>query len=110
MDRFLAEGVKINEVIAIGGVARKSPFAMQVLADVLDMEIKVARSEQTVALGAAMFAAVVGGIFTDIHEAQQHLGCGIESVYKPNKKNVEHYRTCYEKYQKIGAFIEKELT
>ena len=110
VDRFLAEGVKINEVIAIGGVARKSPFAMQVLADVLDMEIKVARSEQTVALGAAMFAAVVGGIFTDIHEAQQHLGCGIESVYKPNKKNVEHYRTCYEKYQKIGAFIEKELT
>jgi L-ribulokinase len=110
VERILAEGVPINEVIAIGGVARKSPFAMQVLADVLDMEIKVARSEQTVALGAAMFASVVGGIFTDIDEAQQHLGCGIESVYQPNKKNVEHYRTCYEKYQKIGTFIETELT
>ncbi|MEJ2056579.1 MAG: ribulokinase, partial [Desulfofustis sp.] len=110
VERFLSEGVPINEVIAIGGVARKSPFAMQVLADVLDMEIKVARSEQTVALGAAMFAAVVGGIFVDIHEAQQHLECGIESVYKPIRENVHHYRSGYEKYQKLGKFIETELT
>jgi L-ribulokinase len=110
VDRFLAEGVPIKEVIAIGGVAKKSPFVMQVLADVLDMEIKVAESEQTVALGAAMFAAVIGGFFDSVAEAQAAMGCGIESVYRPNADNVIQYRLLYEKYEKIGAFIEKELT
>jgi L-ribulokinase len=110
VDRFLAEGVPIKEVIAIGGVARKSPFVMQVLADVLNMEIKVAKSEQTVALGAAMFAAVVGGIFNNITEAQATMGCGIETVYRPIADNVVQYQPLYEKYQKIGTFIEKELT
>lgn len=110
VDRFLAEGVPIKEVVAIGGVARKSPFAMQVLADVLNMEIKVAKSEQTVALGAAMFAAVVGGVFDTVADAQAVMGCGIETVYHPKMENVTRYRPLYAAYQKIGAFIETELT
>jgi len=110
VDRFISEGVPIKEVIAIGGVARKSSFAMQVLADVLNMDIKVARSEQTVALGAAMFAAVVGGIFPDVAVAQQHMGCGIETVYSPIPENVTAYRHLYDKYQRIGSFVEQELT
>jgi L-ribulokinase len=110
VDRFLAEGVPIKEVVAIGGVARKSPFAMQVLADVLNMEIKVARSEQTVALGAAMFAAVVGGVFKEVAEAQASMGCGIESVYQPIAENVARYLPLWEAYRKTGAFIETELT
>ena len=110
VERFLSEGIQINEVIAIGGVARKSPFAMQVLADVLNMEIKVARSDQTVALGAAMFAAVVGGIFPDIFEAQEKMACGIEAVFEPRKAHHAHYQSLYEKYKKIGVFVENRLT
>ncbi len=110
VDRFLAEGVPIREVVAIGGVARKSPFAMQVLADVLNMEIKVAKSEQTVALGAAMFAAVVGGVFVTIANAQAVMGCGIETVYWPIAENVARYRPLYDAYRKVGNFIETELT
>ncbi|MFO7683109.1 MAG: FGGY-family carbohydrate kinase, partial [Chloroflexota bacterium] len=53
------EGVRIDGVIALGGVAKKSPFVMQIVADVLNMPIKVARSEQACALGSAMAAAVV---------------------------------------------------
>ncbi len=108
VERFLSEGVPIKEVIAIGGVAKKSPFAMQVLADVLDMDIKVAKNEQTVALGAAMFASVVGGIFENVSQAQEKMGCGIESVYTPNKKNAEIYRVLYERYLDIGNFIESQ--
>jgi L-ribulokinase len=110
VERFLREGIPIKEVVAIGGVARKSPFAMQVLADVLNMEIKVAKSEQTVALGAAMFAAVVGGVFKDVAEAQTAMGCGIETVYAPIAENVARYRPLWEAYRKIGGFIESELT
>jgi L-ribulokinase len=110
VNRFLAEGVPIKEVVAIGGVARKSPLAMQILADVLNMEIKVARSEHTVALGAAMFAAVVGGVFNDITQAQVAMGSGIETVYRPIPDNVDRYLPLWERYRKIGAFIETELT
>ncbi len=110
VERFLSESIKIKDVIAIGGVARKSPFAMQVLADVLNMDIKVARSDQTVALGAAMFAAVVGGIYANIEEAQDAMSCGIESVYKPIEEHVSAYQLLYEKYLKIGSFVESELT
>jgi L-ribulokinase len=109
LDQFLEEGIKINEVIAIGGVAKKSPFVMQTLADVFNRDIKVSNSEQTVALGAAMFAAVVGGVFSTLEEAQQVMGSGFSGVYRPIPENVEKYKILYKKYLKIGAFIEQEL-
>jgi len=36
VDRFVEEGVRIDEVIALGGVAKKSPLVMQIVADVLE--------------------------------------------------------------------------
>lgn len=110
IDRFLDEGVSIKEVIAIGGVAKKSPFVMQILADVLNMEIKVALSEQTVALGAAMFAAVVAGIYKTTEAAQAAMGSGFEAVYRPNPDHVKHYQMLYERFIRLGDFVEKEST
>ena len=98
--------MKIEGVIALGGVARKSPFVMQVMADVLNMSIKVARSEQTVALGAAMFAAVVAGIYQTVEEAQQKMGAGFDAVYEPIPENAEKYKALYEAYGELGDFVE----
>ena len=38
-----------DSVNALGGISKKAPFVMQTLADVLDMPIRVVRSEQTCA-------------------------------------------------------------
>jgi L-ribulokinase len=108
-DRFIAEGVRIDGVIALGGVAKKSPFVMQIVADVMNMPIKVARSEQACALGTAMAAAVVGGVYKTIEEAQNKMGSGLEKEYKPIKANAEKYDALYRKYSKLGEFIEKGL-
>lgn len=62
VNRFVEEGVPIRKVIVVGGVAKKSPFVMQTLADVLNKPIQVARSDQACALGAAMYAAVAAGV------------------------------------------------
>jgi L-ribulokinase len=105
-DRFISEGVRIDGVIALGGVAKKSPLVMQIVADVLDMPIKVARSEQACALGSAMAAAVVAGIYSTTAEAQKKMGGGIETEYFPIPENVEKYKVLYEKYKKFGKFIE----
>jgi L-ribulokinase len=108
VERFEQEGVKIEGVIALGGVAKKSPFVMQVLADVLNRPIKIARSEQSVALGAAMFAATAAGIYSKVEEAQQTMGAGFDMEYLPDPVRAARYRELYEKYSSLGAFIEKE--
>ncbi len=109
VDRFKREGIVIEEIIGLGGVAKKSPFVMQTLADVLNMPIKVARTEQTCAFGAAMFASVVAGIYLKVEDAQKAMGQGFETTYFPKSENVEQYAEIYTKYLKIGHFTEKEL-
>lgn len=105
-DRFMEEGVRIDGVIALGGVAKKSPFVMQIVADVLNMPIKVARSEQACALGSAMAASVAAGVYANTSEAQKKMGGGIETEYNPIPENVEKYNKLYQKYRKLGKFIE----
>ena len=108
-DRFISEGIRIDGVIALGGVAKKSKLVMQIVADVLDMPIKVARSEQACALGTAMAAAVAAGVYENLGEAQARMGGGFEMEYHPIPENVEKYKELYEKYNKLGKFIEFDL-
>ncbi|WP_056928680.1 ribulokinase [Candidatus Symbiothrix dinenymphae] len=109
IDRFLENGIEIKEVIGIGGISLKSPFVMQTLADVLGMPIKVAKTEQACAFGAAMFAAVAAGVYAKVEDAQKAMGQGFASEYHPNKENHEAYIKRYADYQKLGKFTETEL-
>ncbi|MDR1861006.1 MAG: ribulokinase [Bacteroidales bacterium] len=100
IERFREHGTKIHEVLAVGGVAQKSPFVMQTLADVLEMPVNVSAAEQSCALGAAMFAAVVAGICPDIQHAQQAMGQGFSHEYSPTPSRSHTYRILYQKYLK----------
>ena len=108
-DRFVSEGMRIDCVIAVGGVAKKNPFVMQIVADVLNMPIRVASSDQTCALGSAMAASVVAGVHKDIPSAQKAMGGGFEKEYKPIPSRAEKYEYLYHKYKKLGSFVENEL-
>ena len=110
VERFIDEGIRIEGLIAIGGVAKKSNYVMQVMSDVLNKPILVARSEQACALGSAMAASVAGGIYKHFDEAKKRMGSGFETEYKPNKEKAEEYEKLYAKYKKLGSFIENELT
>ena len=107
VDRFIEEGVDIKSVIALGGVAKKSPYIMQVVSDVLNMKISVNKSEQTCALGAAMCAATVADIYPSIEDARDAMTAGFEKEYTPNAKKAKIYKKLYERYTKISEFIEK---
>jgi L-ribulokinase len=108
VERFKEEGIEIKNVVALGGVAKKSPFVMQVMADVLNMPIRVARSEQTPALGAAMLAAVASGIFRNTDEAKKAMGAGFDAEYFPDEENVKAYDKLYSSYETFGEFIERQ--
>jgi L-ribulokinase len=109
VDRFIENGVEIKEIIGIGGIALKSPFVMQTMADVLNMPIKVAKSEQACAFGASMFAAVAAGVYAKVEDAQDAMGMGFAQEYYPNAENVDSYQELYKNYIKLGKFTEKEL-
>ncbi|MEO6720968.1 MAG: ribulokinase [Ferruginibacter sp.] len=106
VDRFNEQGVPVKGLIGIGGVAKKSPFIMQMMADVMDMPIRIHKSEQTCALGAAMFAATVAGIYTKVEDAMQAMGQGFDAEYFPNQERVIIYRKRYQRYKQLGKFIE----
>ena len=109
VERFRREGVEIKGCIGLGGIARKSPFVMQTLADVMNMRIRVAATDQTCAFGAAMFAAVAAGVHKTVEEAQQAMGKGFEHEYVPNPDNAKKYDEYYQRYLKLGRFLEHEM-
>ena len=79
---------------------------MQMMADVMDMPIRIHKSEQTCALGAAMFAATAAGIYPKVEDAMQSMGQGFDATYFPNKERVTIYKKRYQRYQQLGEFIE----
>lgn len=106
VERLREEGVTIDTVIAMGGVAKKSPLVMQTMADVLRMPIKVSASEQAPALGASMYAAVAAGIHPNLTAAIDAMGAGHDQVYEPINENALVYDKLYRKYARFGAFVE----
>ncbi len=106
VDRFNSEGVPVKGLIGLGGVAKKSPFIMQVMADVMNMPIRIHRSEQTCALGAAMFAATAAGIYAKVEDAMAAMGHGFEAEYHPIEKNVALFAKRYQRYIALGDCIE----
>lgn len=108
VDRFVEQGIPVKGLIGLGGVAKKSPYIMQTMADVMNMPIRIHKSEQTCAIGAAMFAATAAGIYNKVEDAMQAMGQGFDQAYSPNQKNVEYYQKRYQLYKKLGTFIEQQ--
>lgn len=109
VERFQQAGIPINQIIAIGGIAKKNDFVMQITADVLNMPIKIACSEQACALGAGMFAAVAAGLYPQVTTAQTCMSSGFDKTYFPQPKNAQKYHLSYQKYLELGKTMEKQL-
>jgi L-ribulokinase len=108
VDRFIDQGINIKGLIGLGGVAKKSPYIMQVMADVMNMPIRIHKSEQTCAIGAAMFAATAAGLYPQVEDAMEAMGQGFDAEYHPNPANISYYGRRYEQYKKLGNFIESQ--
>ena len=110
VDRFNEQGVPVKGLIGIGGVAKKSAFIMQMMADVMDMPIRIHRSEQTCALGAAMFAATAAGIYPRVEDAMKAMGQGFDATYYPDSAKAAIYKKRYQHYLQLGDFSETYKT
>lgn len=102
-ERMLDEGVPIDNIIAIGGIARKSPFVMRTMADVIGVPIRVLGSDQACALGAAMFAAVAAGVHPSVAAAQRAMCPGFSAEYRPDAERHKVYDRLYARYRELGG-------
>ncbi|HET6255569.1 MAG TPA: ribulokinase [Puia sp.] len=106
VDRFISEGIPVKGLIGLGGVAKKSPFIMQMMADVMDRPIRIHASDQTCALGAAMFAATAAGLYPKVEAAMSAIGQGFDASYTPNPARTGLYAQRYLQYRALGHFVE----
>jgi L-ribulokinase len=113
INRIEEYGVEIKEVINCGGLAVKNSLMMQIYADIIGRPMKISASQQTPALGAAIFAAVAvgknNGGYDSVLEAQNNM-TGISKVYNPIFQNHEVYKKIFKLYSQLhDAFgINKE--
>ncbi|NLE28930.1 MAG: ribulokinase [Phycisphaerae bacterium] len=103
--RFEEFGVKVRQVVNCGGIAEKNPLVMQIYADVTGRPMKISRSSQTCALGAAIAGAVVAGKKSGGHDsvtaAQNAMTGLLPRVYTPNPKAHAVYQRLYTLYRTL---------
>ena len=109
IDHFKENGVIINRLIAIGGVAQKSPFVMQLMCDAIGMEINVTSCVQAGALGAVIHAAVIGGVYPTAAAAQMSMCAPVIKIYNVNEERRKFLLKRFEMYKELEVFSEKNF-
>ena len=101
VNRFEEYGIRVRQVINCGGIAEKNPLVMQIYADVTGRPMKLSRSAQTPALGAAMAGAVVAGKHRSFAAAQKSMSGLKAKSYQPDKRSHAIYRELYGLYRQL---------
>ncbi len=100
------EGIPIERVVAVGGIPRKSPYIMQILADVLSVDVLVRDVSLAGARGAALLAANAAGIYPDLESALSRIRSSAGTVYHPRQELRPVLDSLYRRYLDFGRFIE----
>jgi L-ribulokinase len=101
IERMEQYGAKIDTIVACGGIAEKSPFILQILADVTGRQIAASRSNQSCALGSAIFGAVAGGAHSSVPAAQRAMAGLKDKVYVPDSRSAKVYGRLFACYKAL---------
>ena len=101
IETFENAGLAIEAIVACGGIPKRSPLLMQIFSDVTGLPIRVARSQQTPALGAAMWGAIAGGIFDSIASAAASMARLGDVTYTPSHDSRAAYDVLFAEYVRL---------
>lgn len=109
IEALASNGVPVNEIVACGGLPEKNNLLMQIYADVTGREFKISASQQTPALGSAMFGAVAAGKaaggYDSIFDAAQKMARLKKETYRPIPANQKVYDTLYRDYVRLYDYF-----
>lgn len=105
IENYNSHGVPVTDLTACGGIAVKDPVTMQIYADVLGQEIRIAGSAHGPATGSAILAAYASGEYDTIAKASEHMGSLSDTVYRPIPHNVVVYNELYREYMKLHDYF-----
>ena len=106
VDHLRERGIDFDSFIGVGGISQKSPFVMQMLADAIGKDIHVSECKQSCALGSAICASVVAGIYPTIEDAQRALCRPIIRTYSPDAEHRALLEKRHALYRAAGVFTE----
>ncbi len=99
---FEDAGIEFDRVRAVGGISKKSNFVMQLMADLLNKPVEILDSDQTCALGAAMYAAMGAGLFPNVNECAAHMSSKTVGIFKPDDR-AAFYQAKYQEYLELAG-------
>lgn len=105
VEQYEQNGIAIKSICAAGGIAQKDEMMMQIYADVLNREIRIAGSTQAGALGSAIYASVAANVYPDVKTAAERLAKPDLKVYKPDQENHKAYSKLYAEYKKLHDYF-----
>jgi L-ribulokinase len=109
IEAFEKNGVRVDELVACGGLPEQNKMLMQIYADVTGRNVKISSSKKTPALGSAMFGAVAAGRKAGGHdtivEAARHMARLKAEIYRPIPENQGIYDRLYAEYVKLHDYF-----
>ncbi len=107
IERLREQDLVIKGIIGVGGIARKSGYVMQTMANVLNMPISINKTEQVCAKGAAILAAVVAGRYVNVIDAMNAMGAGFDITYTPDPQKSPSLEKRYRRYKAVCQMIDE---
>lgn len=105
IEQYESSGIRVGSVCLAGGIAKKNELMMQIYADVLNREVKIAQSAQSGAFGSAMYAAVAAGLYASVTEAADALASKDYKLYTPDPENAAKYESLYREYLELSEYF-----
>lgn len=105
IETFESQGVAVDDIVACGGLAEKSPLVMQIFADVTGREMRLPRSFQASGLGAAIHGAVAAGYYPDFQAAIAKMAGLQQTSYKPDPAALAVYDKLYTEYRALVDYF-----
>lgn len=105
LDAFVTGGVKVDSIVASGGIALKDEMMMQIYADVLNREIRVSSATQAGAVGSAIYASVACGIYENMESAVSAMSLPVAKTYTPIPENVSAYGKLFDEYRLLHDYF-----
>jgi L-ribulokinase len=105
VDNFTEHGLPLDEIVACGGIAERSPLAMQLIADTTGRTVHVPSWREIPARGAALFGAVAAGVYDDIGAAIEATRPSSSRTYTPERAATEVYDAVYAIYRRLYELL-----